>query len=274
MPKSTVSRKIAELEEGIGAQLVRRTTRKLSLTDVGHKYYEHSMRILAEVEEAERAMAGLQVTPRGLLRVTTPPTSPFLSPIFAEFLGRYPDVQIEVHSTDRIIDLIGDRFDVAIRYGEVPDSSLVSRRLGAVRLFVVGAPSFLKRTGRIAAPVDVERCNCIVFGGGSRRKIWRLQHGARLVDINVRPRLVANHYDTLRDVALAGFGLALLPDYMCAADLESRRLRRVLEEWATPEIPISALYPTARHPSAKLVALLNLLQERLAPMASRKRAPG
>jgi DNA-binding transcriptional LysR family regulator len=261
MPKSTVSRRIAELEERVGARLLQRTTRKLSLTDVGRIYYEHCARIVAELEEAQLAVTRLQATPRGLLRVTAPLTFAILGPIVAEFLGRYPDVQLELLCTDRRVDLVDERFDVALRAGFTPDSTLVARRLGVVRRTLFAAPELADRIGSLKDPAQLERHDCIVFA--VEGNVWKLTAGNKSVEVTVRPRLVVNDYDMLRAVARGGFGLALLPEYQCVEDLGAGRLRRILEGWAAPEVPVFALYPSSRHLSPKVIALLELLRERL-----------
>ena len=148
VPKSTVSRKVSDLEARLGARLLNRTTRKLSLTDEGRTYYEHCVRVESAIEDAERAVSNLQETPRGTLRVTTGNQVGFLGPIITDYLQRNPEVRIEVLCTGRTVDLIEERFDVAIRAGTLPDSTLIARSLGNVRWFLVGAPGYLKQRGR------------------------------------------------------------------------------------------------------------------------------
>src|SRR5882724_13642927 len=145
MPKSTVSRKVSQLEERLDARLLQRTTRKLSLTDVGRTYYDYCERIVAEVEDAERAVGSLQDVPRGLLRVTSGPNSAFLAPIFTEYLKQHPEVSLELVCTTRAVDLVEERFDLGIRAGTLPDSPLIARRLGRVSWWLVAAPAYLKK---------------------------------------------------------------------------------------------------------------------------------
>lgn len=261
MPKSTVSRRVAELEERVGARLLQRTTRKLSLTDVGRIYYEHCARIVAELEEAQLAVSKLQSTPRGLLRVTVPLTFTMMGPILTEYLARFPEVQLELLCTDRRVDLVDERFDLAVRIGQPPDSSLVARRLGSIRRFVVAAPAVLKRMGRPKEPGELERHPSIAFAPDGNT--WTLVSGAKSTEVTLRPRLVVNDYDMLRTVVCAGFGVALLPEHLCADDLRTGRLRRILDAWTAPELPVVALYPSTRHLSPKMMALLDLLRARL-----------
>lgn len=266
MPKSTVSRKIAELEARVGARLLQRTTRTVSLTDVGRVYYDHCVRIVAEIEEAQLAVSQLQSTPRGLLRVTVPLTFSCLGPIFAEYLRLYPDVQVDVLCTDRRVDVVEERFDLALRAGATPDTSLVARRLGAVRRRLVAAPEVAKGLGEPKDIAELTGHPCIVFA--PEGSTWQLRSGARTAEIAVAPRLVVNDYEMLRSVARAGFGVALLPEYLCLEDLRAGRLVPVLPSWSAPEVPLFALYPSARHLSPKVMALLDLLRRRLGSSAT------
>ncbi|MDC3960010.1 LysR family transcriptional regulator [Polyangium jinanense] len=261
IPKSTASRRISDLEARVGARLLQRTTRKLSLTDVGRVYYEHCSRIVAELEEAHLAVTQLQSTPRGLLRVTTPLTFSVLGPILAEYMALYPDVRLDLLCTDRRVDLVEERFDLAIRAGRPRDSAWVARRLGTVRRFLVAAPEAIERLGPLKEPADLQRIPSLVFAPDGNT--WRLVSGGKSLEMTVRPRLAVNDYDMLRAVVLAGFGVALLPEYQCAEELKAGRLRRVLDAWAAAEVPVFALYPSTRHLSPKVIALLDLLRNRL-----------
>src|SRR5262245_42530996 len=163
MPKSTVSRKVSDLEERLDTRLLQRTTRKLSLTDAGRTYFDYGARILGEVEDAERAIGDLQATPRGLLRVTAGINSSYLAPIVADFLGRYPEVRLDLLCTGRAVDLVEERFDVAIRAGALPDSSLIARSLGAVSWFLVATAAYLKKRGRPRSPEDLAQHDVLIF---------------------------------------------------------------------------------------------------------------
>jgi DNA-binding transcriptional LysR family regulator len=262
MPKSTVSRKIAELEGRVGARLLQRTTRSLSLTDVGRLYYEHCARVVAELEEAEQVVMQMQATPRGMLRITTPVTFSVLAPLLAEYLRLYPEVQLEVFSTGRRVDLVEERFDLALRAGATPDSTLTGRKVGVVRRCVLAAPALVKRLGALKHPADLEQHDCLVFAPDGTT--WTLVSGTKEATVTVRPRLVSNDYEILRAVARTGLGLALLPEYLCLDDVAAGHLVRALDTWAAREIPIHALYPSLRHLSPKVITLLDLLRERLA----------
>src|SRR5260221_3157929 len=177
MPKSTVSRKVSELEERLKSRLLQRTTRKLSLTDVGRTYYDYCARIVAEVEDAERAVSTLQDTPRGQLRVTAPTNAAFLAPIVSDYLKRYPEVQLELFCTGRTVDLVEERFDLGIRAGGLADSTLIARSLGRVGWFLVATPAYLKKRGRPRSPEDLRKHDYLFFGAGPGGAVLRLENG-------------------------------------------------------------------------------------------------
>ncbi|NOK04846.1 MULTISPECIES: LysR family transcriptional regulator [Myxococcus] len=261
MPKSTVSRKVSELETRVGAQLLQRTTRKLRLTDVGRTYYEHCARIVAEAEQAELAVTRMQAAPHGLLRVTTPLTFSFIGPLVSTFIKQYPEVQLEMVCTDRNVDLVAEGFDVAIRAGRLADSSLMARRLGIVERVVIAAPSYLKARGTPKAPKDLEKHDCLLFGAGLENNIWTLHSGNRSVDVKVPARIVVNEPDMLYAVARAGSGIALLPNLHFSSELAAGRLQRILPDWSSTGAPVHAVYPSARHHSPKVMAFVECLRE-------------
>lgn len=265
MPRSTVSRKVAELEEHLGARLLQRTTRKLSLTDAGRTLFRYSARVVAEIEAAELAVARMQETPRGLLRVTAPLNFRNLGPIVASFLARHPEVQLELVCADRVIDLVEEGFDVAVRAGRLADSTLIARRLGTLESLVVASPAFLEKHGEPEEPRDLERFDCVVFGAGPDPSSWRLDRDGASVVVEVKSRLVINDFDLLSDAAVAGLGIATLPLWSCAEALRAGTLRRVLPRWGPPKIPLHALYPSTRHLSPKVRAFLDHLAENMAP---------
>jgi DNA-binding transcriptional LysR family regulator len=256
MPKSTVSRKLAELEARVGARLLQRTTRSAHLTDIGRVYYAHCLRIVGEIEEAQLAVAQLRSTPRGVLRITVPVALAMLGPVVAEYLALYPDVQVDMVATDRRVDLVEERFDLALRAGGSPDSSLVARRLGVIRRRLVAAPKLAATLKRMEDPGQLGAQPCIVFA--PEGQTWHLRSGAKSTAVDIRPRLVVNDYELLRSVARAGFGVALLPEHLCAEDLESGALVPVMSSWSAPEVPIFALYPSTRQLAPAVVAFLEL----------------
>ncbi|MEN2475795.1 LysR family transcriptional regulator [Burkholderia sp. GS2Y] len=263
LPKSTVSRKISELEERVGERLIQRTTRKLSLTEAGRVLFERVSPAMSDIEEAESAVAGMRGTPRGLLRVSAPMSSSTLGPIVAEYLVRHPDAAVEMVCSDRRVDLVEERFDVVIRAGALVDSSLVARNLGKAKSMLVVAPEYSRHHGVPKTPAELASHACVAFSGGVAPHVWPLESRGKRVEVRIRPRLTVNDMEIARDAALAGVGIACLPELFCADDVRAKRLLHLLVDWSFPEIPVHALYPTRRHLSPKVVAFVDLLAQRI-----------
>jgi len=265
LPKSTVSRKVSELEARLGARLLQRTTRSLSLTDAGRTYFDHAQRIATELETADAAVNELEAAPRGRLRVSAPLNFGPVAPIVASFLARYPGVEVELVCTDRLVDLIEERFDVAVRASRLPDSSLVARPLGWLRSIVVASPNYLRQRKAPKRPRDLVEHDCVVFGAGVDRGTWTLTRDRGNEVVKVHGKLVTNDFDVLHAGVRQGLGLGLLPTRRVAADLEAGRLEQVLGDYCTPLLPIHAVYPSMRHLSPKVRAFIDAL--RAAPEA-------
>lgn len=260
MPKSSVSKKVADLEERLGVRLLQRTTRKLGLTDAGRVYFQRGARIVADLEEAEQAVAELEALPRGLLRATAPLAFGWLAPIISSFLKRCPEVQLELACTDRVVDLVHDGFDVAIRASALQDSTLIARKLGAIKRVLVASPAYLKKQGTPREPGELTAHACISFGGGVSPNLWALVRGETKIEVQVTPRLSVNDFDILLHAARAGAGIAWVPDFLVAEDLSARRLKAVLPAWCSAEAAVHAVYPSARHLSPKVVAFVEALR--------------
>ena len=261
MPKSSVSRKVSDLEERVGARLLHRTTRKLGLTDAGRIYFERAAPIVSDIEQVDQAVGELQAAPGGLLRVTAPLSFALIGPMVASFLDRYPEVRVELVCSDRVVNLVEEGFDVAIRAGHLVDSTLIARRLGAFKRVLVASAGYLKRHGRPKSAADLEKHPCIVFGSSPTPTLWTLHSGEKRVDVRVPARLSANDMDLMVDAALAGIGIAWLPEHLLTVDLAKGRLKRVLADWTSPETPVHAVYPSARHLSQKVSAFVELLRK-------------
>ena len=265
MPKSTVSRKVSDLEERLKSRLLQRTTRKLSLTDGGRTYYDYCARIVGEIEDAERAVSSLQERPRGLLRVTAPVSAAFLGPIVSDYLKRYPEVRLDLFCTARAVDLVEERFDLGIRAGTLADSTLIARSLGNVRWFLIATPAYLKKRGRPRSPDDLKKHDCLLFGTGIDKAGVRLENGGTSVQVALSVRLMVTDMDVLHAVTAAGLGIALLPAYLCAEDLRARRFERVLSDWKAPSTSVHVVYPSTRHLSPKVKTFMEHLHERMTP---------
>jgi len=268
MPKTSVSRKVAELEEYLGAQLLQRTTRTLSLTDAGAAFLERAEGAIEQVEAAEHAVSELQRAPRGRLRVTATVAfgQALLAPLLADFLHAYPEVQVTLHLTDRQVDLVAERFDVAVRVGALADSSLVAHRVGGsvVRLFA--SPRYLEAHGTPRRPLDLARHNCLLIAkaGLAPRATWPLGKGKRVREVSVAGRLVVDDFIVLREAAVRGLGIARLPEVHAREALQSGALVSVLDAYAPPEMPMHLVHLGGRHLPPRTRALIEFLRPRLA----------
>lgn len=261
MPRSTVSRKVGDLEARLGVRLLQRTTRKVQLTFAGRELHERCVRIVAELDDARRAIANLGAAPRGTVRMTAPIALSAVGPLVADYLVRHPDVDVELVCTDRRVDLVEERFDVALRAGASPDSTLLSRKVGSVRRRLVAAPKVAAGLRRATSLDELGSRPCIAFAPEGTR--WELARDGQKAAVNVHPRLVVNDYQVMHAVARAGFGVALLPEHLCADDLREGRLAVVLPSWSAPEVPLFALWPSSRHVSPAVIALLEHLSRGL-----------
>lgn len=258
VPKSTVSRQVARLEDRLGVRLLERTTRALRTTEVGQSYYERCARILAEVVEAESVVTQAQAEPRGRLRITAPLTFGylFLGEVVAAFLKSHPLVRIDISLSDRRVDLIDEGYDLAIRVGQLDDSSLVGRRLGRSTALICASPAYLKEHGHPKNPIDLKDHRCLTYEYGGTT--WRFNG----VTVPVDGPLVSNNGDILRAAALNGLGIVITPKFIVAEDLRAGRLVSLLEE----HVPqggsgIWAIYPANRHLSAKVRAFVDFAVE-------------
>ena len=265
LPKSTVSRHVAALEDRLGVRLLHRTTRSLRPTDVGQAYFERASAILADVEEAEQAVSHMQSTPRGTLRVTAGVSfgSGYLGQIIAGFLETYPDVQVETVLTDRYVDLIGEGFDVALRAGTLDDSSLIARRLGSARLVVVASPAHLEAHGRPETPSELRKHDCIRFALSRSGGSWSFRNEA----VPITGRLTLDNGELILDAARRGLGVARLPTFICGEALRAGELVSLLDDDVPQSGGVYAVYPHNRHLSAKVRAFVDFAVAACKPVA-------
>ena len=267
LSKSAVSKQIGQLEDRLGARLLNRTTRRLALTETGRVFYEHCVRVLAEVEEAEQAVFSLNDRPRGLLRVSLPMSFGLLhvAPAIPDFLRQAPDLRVELTFNDRVVDLIEEGHDLAVRIAALPDSSLVARRLAPNRMVVCGAPDYLARHGVPVMPADLKQHNCLLYTYAPVPEEWRFPGPTGDIVVPVGGTLRTNNADALRLAALAGVGLILIPSFMVGEDLQAGRLQALLCDHVVQASSVYAVYPTKRHLTPKVRAFLDFLTERFGP---------
>jgi DNA-binding transcriptional LysR family regulator len=263
MSPSTVTGHIQALETRLGVRLLNRSTRKLSLTEVGRAYYERALHILADLDEVDGMAQALQTTPRGRLRLNASVSvPPLLAPVIAEFTALHPDVTLSMAMSDRMVDLVEQGFDLAIRLVPVPDSSLIVRRIGSYRLLVCGAPDYLASRGIPRTPQDLAGHNCLSFLQSPWSNEWRFTAPDGEVSIRVSGNLETNSANALRLAAVHGQGLAMMPSFLVVDEIKSGRLVPLLTEFSSADYPISAIYPHRHHLSAKVRSFLDLLTKR------------
>jgi DNA-binding transcriptional LysR family regulator len=260
---SGMTRLIAALEDRLGARLLQRTTRKVALTDVGARYLERVRRILADVEEAEGSAEGERTRPSGRLAVSAPIGFGRLhvSPIMSAYLRRYPDVSGELRLSDRVINLVEDGVDLAIRIGHLADSSLVARHVGEVRRIVVASHGYLRRRGEPDRPEAIAAHETIQFGALTGVPDWRFVEDGREIRIVTAPRLMTNSADAAIQYAEQDGGLTRVLAYQAAEAIKAGRLRVVLEKFEPLALPIHVVYPTSRLLSAKVRTFIDLVIE-------------
>ncbi|HAU5564466.1 TPA: LysR family transcriptional regulator [Serratia fonticola] len=265
LSKQYVSRRIAALEESLGARLLNRNTRKLSVTDNGQVFAQHAQRILDDVQEAELAVSGRRQVLQGSFRLSVPMSFGIshLSPYIAEFLSQHPGLQFQVELADRYVDMVGEGFDMAIRIGTLPDSSLIAKRLGVFRRVICGSPSYIQGAGAPREPEDLLNHACLRYGRESQTG-WELFNGDKRKVMAVQGPMVSNNGEMLRDAAVAGLGLILLPEFIVAPALASGELMTVLDEWQPSSLNLNALYPQHRQRSEVNRVFMAFLQEKLA----------
>jgi DNA-binding transcriptional LysR family regulator len=267
LSRSAAAKAVMRLEDRIGARLLNRTTRTLSLTDEGRVFYERGQQVLASVEEAEASMAGNGGTPRGILRLTVPDAFGriMVLPLIQKYVAAWPDLQVEVSFTDRLADLVEEGFDLAIRIGmTMPDTRLVSRVVANYGAILCASPAYLSKRGEPQTIVDLAAHDGLIFSSRNQRQGWRLRaERGPWTKAQVRSRLRFDSAEALRHCALAGLGIALLPDFLIKEDLSAGRLREILPGFKADEVKIVTLYPNKRLLEARVRRFIDLMVEEL-----------
>ena len=262
---SVASKHVAKLERQLGVRLLNRSTRKLSLTEAGAAYYEHCARIVDEIENSKRAIAQLQAAPRGLLKVTAPVTfaNTRLGPILREFFERYPDIQIDLNASNRVVDLAEEGYDVAIRIARTLPPNVVARQVRRVRWHLCAAPEYLEREGVPAHPANLSRHNCLTFPVPGQQVVWHFTRGNERVEVPVHGNLQSNMVEALHDLVLTGTGITLLPGYIAGKDIRDGKLRAVLGDWEIETgSSLYAVYLPTRYLAPKVRVFVDFLVER------------
>jgi DNA-binding transcriptional LysR family regulator len=266
MSVAAVSNHVQSLEERLGVRLLNRTTRKVSLTEIGRAYYERSHQILRDLEEADRITESLNAAPRGWLKLyANTHLVTFLSPIVTEYLQRYPEVSIQLTSGKRMVDLVEMGLDLAIAATPPPDSSLVVRRLSPWRPILCCSPAYQKQIYTLKEPSDLARYNCIQYAYYPHGNEWRFESAnGRLAKVRVSGNAVSDNGELLRTLALHGQGVFLGPSFLIGDDVRAKRLVRLLLDYRPVEFAINAIFPHRHHLSSKVRVFVDLLAKRFA----------
>lgn len=260
VPASTVSRRVARLEESLGVRLLQRTTRKLHLTDAGRAYFERVSRALRELEHAEVSLRAVQGTPRGVVRMTTV-NEPFIEDLLWDFLEQYPDVTLEIDKSHRRADLIAEGFDLAIRAGTLPDSSLVAHKLMSSGPIVVAAPSYLEARGTPANVSELRDHECVVLGTSATAATWTVNGAKGEVRVNVSGRVAVNNFQSAVDACRRGLGIGMFPRHFIEPWLQNGELKEILPEAVPSPNGLFIVYPSRNLVAPAVRALIDHIKK-------------
>jgi DNA-binding transcriptional LysR family regulator len=267
LSKATVSKAVGRLEERLGARLFNRTSRRLALTDAGRTLAARAAQLLADGEAAESEALAQSAAPRGLVRLAVPMTFgvKVLAPLLPDFLAQYPDVAVDMHLSDAMVDLIGEGFDIGVRIASLPDSSLVARRLCAMPRHTVAAPSYLERYGRPTHPMHLAQHRCFAYAYLSTPNVWHFTNAAG-EEATVRPsgQLRVNNGEAVLPALIAGLGIADLPDFIVGDAIAAGQVEVILKDWKQTEGAVHLVMPPGGPRPARVEALIDFLADRLA----------
>ena len=269
MSKAAVSRYVGELEARLGVRLLQRTTRRLSLTDEGQAFYARSKELLASLEDAEVEITARSARASGLLRINAPYSFGIghLAPLWGDFHAQHPQVTIDLTLSDRVVDLVDEGYDIAIRIAQLPNSTLVSKRLATTRVVLCASPGYLEEHGTPRHPAELAQHAVISYSYLSTRDEWHFDGPQGRSSVHTAPWMHTNNGDTCRAAALAGHGVILQPTFLVGKDIRSGALVELLPAYRSLELGIYAVYPTRKHVLPKVRVLIDFLAERFAQTA-------
>ena len=262
-----VSKYVAQLEARLGARLLNRSTRRLSITEAGQAYFDRCQQIVAEVDELEDAVGNMSETVRGVLSINAPMTFGMhhLTPAIAAFQNAHPELRVDLALDDRVVDIVSEGFDLAIRIADLEESSLVARRLAPIRLTVCASPAYLERRGPPATPAELVDHDCLGYSYSSARDNWRFESDDGVEEVQISGRFRANNGDALRTAALAGHGLILQPTFIVGDDLRAGRLVRVMADYEVAPLSVYAVYAHRQYLSNKVRSFVDYLGSHFGP---------
>src|SRR5882762_416740 len=272
MPISTVSRRLSVLESNLGVSLLRRTTRRVTLTAQGREYFNQCREPLILLEEAERVLTLGQKTPEGMLRISVPVIlgqASFLH-FLSGFLKAHARIRIDLFITNVFLDLVAENLDVAIRYGELEDSTMVATRIGRSIRYVVAAPEYLKGRKLPAEPAELKLHDCVMLNAKNNETDWELVNGRKKVRVHVSGPISSRDFNSVSGFVYRGHGVGLLPSTYCDKALASGRLVRLLPKWASPQVPVFAIYPSRKFLPSRLSVFLEALAAWKSPLWTRE----
>lgn len=263
MPKSTVSTKVSSLEARMGVSLITRTTRKIRLTPAGEAFYLRSMKAIDEIMAAELAVRSENIIPQGRFRITAPVDvgNTILPHLAANFLKKFPGVELEIQLSDHLVNFLEEDIDLAIRAGDLKDSSLIAKKVGEVVFNLYASPKYLKVKGRPATLKDLNLYRCIIFKPHSNE--WVLTNRGRSSAVSLNDKMAVNNMSLARSMALEGVGIALLPSFLCEAEVKSKTLEQILPDWSTKVSPLYFVYPNQKYVSPIIRAFIESSQDLL-----------
>ena len=267
LSKSLVSKEVTKLEKSLGARLLNRTTRQLSLTEIGAAFYEHCARVIQEAEEAELLVGRLHAEPRGVLKLTAPVAFATLhiASALPEFLSRFPEVHVDLTLSDRLFDLAEEGYDLSIRIARVLPPNVVARQLAPINRVVCATPGYFEKHGVPATPQELERHNCLVYTHANPDSLWRFTSAQGEIVVPVRGNLRLNDDEAVWQAVLGGLGVSILPTFIVGEDLQAGALKTVLAQYVPVEQNLYALYLPNRHLSAKVRVFIDFLVARFQP---------
>jgi DNA-binding transcriptional LysR family regulator len=270
LSRSAISKYVRDLEESLGVQLLNRTTRQASPTENGQMYFERAVVILSEIDAADQAVTQLQSAPRGLLRINAPMSfgTMRLGPALADFMTKYPDLQLQLVLSDDLLDPVQDGFDVTLRIAELESSSLIARKIVPVERVVCASPDYLKHHGTPIHPQDLRNHVSLTYGFLLTGNQWKFTGGDGIHWIQPTWSLCVNNAEVLRDVAVKGRGIALIPEFIAAEALKNGSLQALLENYSAPPLALYAVYPPTRHLAVKVRLFIDFLVDRFGPGAN------
>lgn len=268
VPKSTVSKRVAELEASLQVTLLRRTTRNIDLTEVGREFFAKCSKAFSELRNAEIGTQSVLVEPAGVLRVTAPSElgQGLMTQVLSDFLKKYPKVTLELLLGGEHLDFVRDNIDVAIRIGNLRDSSLMCRRIGVNRFRLVASPEYLKNHPPIRRMEDLKKHSTLIFSSLQDPHVWDLKSASKKVRARVQGRYVTNNLTAIKEMAMAGLGITLMPMVLCKAEIEAKQLEIILPNWVAHETPVNFLYQKEFFTAPKITAFIDFVAPAVRPI--------